>query len=97
MDMNSDHVLYKMAEIGWVRTGDVVYVTLPAQLRPFAVLQLSETGSAIWELVDGRRRISGIVAETARQWGIDEKDVADAVTSFADALVTQNVLGIRPE
>ena len=53
------------------------------------IYSLNEAGSIIWGLIDGRRRVEGIIKETCEEFEVSqgeaERDVLDFLGSLRDA------------
>jgi MinD-like ATPase involved in chromosome partitioning or flagellar assembly len=50
---------------------------------------LNETGAAIWELLDGERRLADVVEEVVRRFDAPRSDVEADVLTFAADLVAR--------
>lgn len=58
-------------------------------------LQLDELGTAVWELLDGRRSVRQVIKEFAEVYQLHPKEAEVAVTSFLQQLGKRGLVGLK--
>jgi hypothetical protein len=57
-----------------------------------SIYVLNETGTRIWELVDGKRTLADIIALITAEFDVDEKTLADDLLEYVGEMVTSGTL-----
>ena len=86
MDLNS--VISRSAGIVTRKTGNE-YVLVPVTdniADMDSVYTLNETGACIWELIDGKRKVSEIITMLTEEFDIDDESAARDVSDFLDSM-----------
>jgi hypothetical protein len=58
-------------------------------------LQLDELGTEVWGLIDGRRRVKGIIRIFKEKYKVTDRDAEIAITRFLRDLGKRGLIGLR--
>lgn len=58
-------------------------------------IQLDELGTAVWDLMDGRRTVRQIVREFAQKYKLHNKEAEISVTHFLRILGKRGLIGLK--
>jgi hypothetical protein len=58
-------------------------------------LELDEMGTAVWELVDGRRTVRGVIRRFARRYDLHPREAEVSVTLFLRNLGRRGIIGLQ--
>ncbi len=67
----------------------------PSDTSQTKKLQLDAMGTAVWDLVDGRRSVRRIIQIFAKQHRLDNKEAEVSVTSFIRELGKRGLVGLK--
>jgi hypothetical protein len=86
----------KNTELAWRRIdGETVIIPLDDQTPESEKIDfLNETGTRIWELIDGKNTVKDIVKKILEEYDIDEKEAEKEVISFIEKLNEKNLIKI---
>jgi ABC-type sulfate transport system substrate-binding protein len=84
----------KNTELAWrVIDNEAVIIPLDEQTSESEKINfLNETGTKIWELIDGKNTIKDIVEKILEEYDIDEKEAEKEVISFVNKLEKKNLV-----
>ena len=91
-----DKIPGKNTELVWrVIDGETVIIPLDEQTSDSEKISfLNETGTRIWELIDGKNSIKDIVVKIVKEYEIEEKEAEKEVVSFVENLKNRNLIKI---
>jgi hypothetical protein len=77
--------------------GDLIIVPLVAGIGDAddELYTLNATGRAVWDLLDGTRTLSDVVAHLTRQYGGPEVELQSDVLGFATEMVRRGLLSAK--
>lgn len=91
-----------MFEKVYMRNPDIVYreiagefILVPIHHRAGeadSIFVLNETGTRIWELVDGKRTLSDIIGMITEEFDVDDRTLADDLFEYIGEMVTSGTL-----
>lgn len=86
----------KNPELAWrVIDNEAVIIPLDEQTPESEKINfLNETGTKIWELIDGKNSIKDIIVKIVEEYDIDEKEAEKEVMSFIKKLKNKNLVKI---
>lgn len=61
----------------------------------FKKLDLDEMGTFVWELVDGKRPVSGLIREFTTQYGVHSREAEVAMSTFLRDLGRRGLIGME--
>jgi len=91
-----DKIPQKNTELAWrVIDNEAVIIPLDEQTSDSEKINfLNETGTRIWELIDGKNSIKDIVVRIVKEYEIEEKEAEKEVMSFIKKLKSRNLIKI---
>lgn len=57
--------------------------------------RLNETGTRLWELLDGNRSVEGIALALTNEYEITQEDAVEQLLELADGLVGNDLVEVR--
>ena len=94
-----DKIPQKNTELAWrIIDNETVIIPLDEQTSDSEKINfLNETGTRIWELIDGKNSIKDIVVRIVKEYEIDEKEAEKEVVSFVKKLERKNLVKLGGE
>ncbi len=91
-----DKIPQKNTELAWrVIDNETVIIPLDEQTSDSEKVNfLNETGTRIWELIDGKRSVGEIIAKILEEYEIGEKEAEKEVVSFINKLSRKNLIKV---
>ena len=91
-----DKIPQKNTELAWrIIDNETVIIPLDEQTSDSEKINfLNETGTRIWELIDGKNSIKDIVVRIVKEYEIEEKEAEKEVVSFIKKLKSRNLIKI---
>ncbi len=76
--------------------GELVIVPLVAGIGDLEdeLFTLNETGRAVWDRLDGRRKLGQVISDLEAEYDAPEGEIASDVLGLADELVRRSILVI---
>jgi hypothetical protein len=59
-----------------------------------SIFNLNETGAAVWERIDGIKKLSDIIEDIKTEYESEGKDIDDDVTAFVNELIEAKLVKI---
>ncbi len=59
------------------------------------VVHLNEVAAEIWRLINGQRKISGILAQICRSFDVEKKQAEKDTLDFLESLVDKNLVTVK--
>ena len=89
-----DKIPQKNTELAWrIIDNETVIIPLDEQTSDSEKINfLNETGTRIWELIDGKNSIKDIVVRIVKEYEIEEKEAEKEVVSFIKKLGRRNLV-----
>lgn len=94
-----DKIPQKNTELAWrVIDSETVIIPLDEQTSDSEKINfLNETGTRIWELIDGKNSIKDIVVMIVKEYEIDEEEGKKEVINFIKKLERKNLVKLGGE
>ncbi|MCD6080429.1 MAG: PqqD family protein [Candidatus Omnitrophica bacterium] len=94
-----DKIPQKNTELAWrVIDNETVIIPLDEQTSDSEKINfLNETGTRIWELIDGKNSIKDIVVMIVKEYEIDEEEGKKEVINFIKKLERKNLVKLGGE
>jgi len=94
-----DKIPQKNTELAWrVIDSEAVIIPLDEQTSDSEKINfLNETGTRIWELIDGKNSIKDIVVRIVKEYEIDEEEGKKEVINFIKKLERKNLVKLGGE
>jgi hypothetical protein len=95
--MNLNKIPVKKSDLAWrIIDGEAVIIALDQQTEDTEKINfLNETGTRIWELMDGRNSVSEIIEHICLEYEIEREEAEKEVMSFIKELKRKGLITFK--
>ena len=89
-----DTIISKNTRVPWrIIEGEAILVKVDSG----EVIQLNEVAAEIWRMIDGQRKISGIITHICSSFEVDRKQAEKDTLDFLESLLDKNLITEKGE
>ncbi len=89
-----DTIISKNKRVPWrIIEGEAILVKVDSG----EVIQLNEVAAEIWRMIDGQRKISGIITHICNSFDVEKKDAEKDTLDFLESLLDKNLITEKGE
>jgi len=59
-----------------------------------SIFNLNETGAAVWDRIDGKRKLSSIIDELQAEYEVDNQQLTNEVIAFVNEMIEAKLLEV---